>query len=214
MKITSIPQMTEITINMVHNGVEIQVSTRVLTSYGGGLLVTPMYCEDNQLIDYCYNGSFEYKDPFSGNVHRFNIESITRTDLGGANFNLILAKEEMVIEKKRKAERYMVQQKGVAVVNKKDSLGVVVNDISMRGVSVLIGSEGLVNVGDELRLTFNRDDAGFKRIVIQCKVVRIFKIHGIPAAGCVFSGVSTDLLGYVQGKKANYDHKQNVKVAG
>ena len=211
MKITSVPQMTEITIKMVYNGKEIETSTRVLTTYGDGLLVTPVICE-GQVVDYCRGGSFVYRDPFTGGSHTFILDSIARTDFNGGNFHVLTGKENLIVDRKRKAERYMVQKMGLAQINKKINVNLMINDISMRGISLLLGNDHAVNVGDEIKLTFF-GNAG-KRMVVECKVVRLFDIQGIRAAGCVFKNVTTDIITYVLDKKSEYDNKMNVRGAG
>ena len=211
MKITSIPQMTEINIKMVCQGTEIKSSTRVLTSYGEGILVTPITL-NGQVINYCSTGSLEYEDPFTGEVHTFILDSIARTDFNGVDFHVLTGKENTIVDRKRKAERYMVQKMGAAVINKKRTANMMVNDISVRGISLVIGNDNSVNVGDQIKITFMRDVA--KKLTVNCRVVRLFDIHGLKAAGCVFTDVSTDIITYVHEKKEEYKEKMSVKVAG
>ena len=203
--------MTEINIQMVCHGTEIKTSTRVLTSYGEGLLVTPITV-DGQVVDYCSTGSLKYEDPFTGEVHTFILNSIARTDFNGVDFHVLTGKEDTIVDRKRKAERYMVQQMGVAVINKKRTANMMVNDISVRGISLIIGTENGINVGDEIKIAFMRSAA--KKLVVNCRVVRLFDIHNLKAAGCVFTDVSTDIITYVQEKKEKYNEKTSVKVAG
>ncbi|MCR5155744.1 MAG: PilZ domain-containing protein [Butyrivibrio sp.] len=117
----------------------------------------------------------------------------------------------MIIERKRKAERYMVQKMGLAQINRKINTNLMINDISMRGISLLCG-DNIVKEGDGIKLSFFAN--GGKRLAVECMVVRLFEIHGIKAAGCVFRNVSTDIITYVLDKKAEHDRKLNVKVAG
>ena len=140
MRIAEIPQTSEITVKMVHNNKELSVKTRVLTAYGEGILVTPIFCED-QVLEYCSKARIEYKNPSTGLVHTFESDSIARTDFNGTDFHVIRGKEIFLSDRKRKAERYMVQVMGQAVVNKRKTINVIINDISMRGVSLLIGKD-------------------------------------------------------------------------
>jgi hypothetical protein len=75
-----------------------------------------------------------------------------------------------------------------------------INDISMRGISLLCG-DNIVKEGDGIKLSFFAN--GGKRLAVECMVVRLFEIHGIKAAGCVFRNVSTDIITYVLDKKLN-----------
>ncbi len=204
--------MSEITVKMVHNNKELSVKTRVLTAYGEGILVTPIFCED-QVLEYCSNARIEYKNPSTGLVHTFESDSIARTDFNGTDFHVIRGKEIFLSDRKRKAERYMVQVMGQAVVNKRKTINVIINDISMRGLSLLIGKDQIINMGDEIAVSFFKTGV-MKRLTVKCKVVRLFKVGEFNAAGCVMSGIDSELTLYVAEKKLEYNRKLNVKVAG
>ena len=212
MRIAEIPQMSEITVKMVHNNKELSVKTRVLTAYGEGILVTPIFCED-QVLEYCSKARIEYKNPSTGLVHTFESDSIARTDFNGTDFHVISGKEIFLSDRKRKAERYMVQVMGQAVVNKRKTINVIINDISMRGLSLLIGKDQIINMGDEIDVSFFKTGV-MKRLTVKCKVVRLFKVGEFNAAGCVMSGIDSELTLYVAEKKLEYNRKLNVKVAG
>ncbi len=212
MRIVEIPQMTEITIHMVYNDTNMTVQSRVLTAYGDAVLVTPILC-DGQMVDYCNKAIIEYLEPSSGLKHVFQSDSISRTDFNGTDFHVIRGKEIVITDRHRKAERYMVQVMGTAVVNKKKTINVIVNDISMRGISLLIGKGQSVNLGDEIKLSFFKNGI-MKRISVKCKVVRLFNVGAYNAAGCVLEFVDSDLMLYVSEKKREYNEKIAVKVAG
>ena len=210
MRIVEIPQTAEITIKMVHNNSEFSVRTRVLTAYGEGILVTPISCE-GQTIDYCSRAMIEYIEPATGLKHIFESDSIARTDFNGTDFHVIRGKEIILSDRKRKAERYMVQIMGQAVVNHRKTINVIVNDISVRGISLLIGKDQSKSMGDEINLSFFKAGS-MKRISTKCKVVRLFKVGVYNAAGCAINNVDSDITLYVAEKKREYDSKMNVKV--
>ncbi len=212
MRIVEIPQMAEITIKMVHNNSECSVKTRVLTAYGEGILVTPITCGD-QTLDYCSMARIEYTEPATGLKHIFESDSIARTDFNGTDFHVIRGKEIILSDRNRKAERYMVQVMGQAVVNHRKTINVIVNDISVRGISLLIGKDQSINMGDEINLSFFKAGT-MKRVNTKCKVVRLFKVGIYNAAGCVISDIDSDITLYVAEKKLEYNRKMNVKVAG
>ena len=212
MRIAEIPQMSEITIQMVYNGAEHTVKTRVLTVYGEGILVTPLLCE-GQMVEYCSKARVEYLEPATGLKHIFESDSIARTDFNGTNFHVIRGKEIILADRNRKAERYMVQVMGQAVINHKKTINVIVNDISVRGISLLIGKDQCVNMGDEINLSFFKSGS-MKRINTKCKVVRLFKIGTYNAAGCVLTGVDSEITLFVAEKKLEYNKKMSAKVAG
>ena len=212
MRIANIPQMAEITIKMVHNDAECFVKTRVLTAYGDGILVTPITFDD-KILDYCSHARIEYKNPSTGHVHVFESDSIARTDFNGTDFHVIRGKEVNLANRSRKAERYMVQVMGQAVVNKRKTINVIVNDISMRGISLLIGKDQTINTGDALELSLFKTGV-MKRLTVKCSVVRLFKVGEYNAAGCVLTGINSELTLFVAEKKREYNRKLNIKVAG
>ena len=211
MKITDIPQTTEITIKVVHNGVSKDCTTTVLTTYADGLLVTPIMC-DGHMVEYCSGGTIEYLKPGTGENHHFHVESITKTDFDGSSFHVIRGKEIAITDKKRKAERYMVQRMGVAVVNGRKTINVIVNDISMRGISLLVGKDQYYKVGDELALSFFTGGVA-QRLKLRCDVVRLFEIGGYNAVGCTVKNIDMSYLNFVNEKKAEFNKKSNVRLA-
>ena len=212
MRIAEIPQMAEITVKMVHNDSQCCVKTRVLTAYGEGILVTPLTCSEGQVVEYCSKAWIEYTEPATGLKHIFESDSVARTDFNGSDFHVIRGKEVVLSDRKRKAERYMVQVMGQAVVNHRKTINVIVNDISVRGISLLIGKDQNIKMGDVINLSFFKAGS-MKRIQTKCKVVRLFKVGIYNAAGCVISDVDSDLTLFVAEKREEYNKKLNVKVA-
>ena len=92
------------------------------------------------------------------------------------------------------------------------TINVIVNDISVRGISLLIGKDQNINMGDVINLSFFKAGS-MKRIQTKCKVVRLFKVGIYNAAGCVISDVDSDLTLFVAEKRQEYNDKLNVKVA-
>ena len=106
----------------------------------------------------------------------------------------------------------MVQVMGQAVVNHRKTINVIVNDISVRGISLLIGKDQNIKMGDVINLSFFKAGS-MKRIQTKCTVVRLFKVGIYNAAGCVISDVDSDLTLFVAEKREEYNQKLNVKVA-
>lgn len=202
MKIYDIPQATQITINMVHNNEMVSTRATVLTRYGDGILITPIEGKDGK-IDYCgNNANFEFVERFSGIKHTFRADMISRVDFAGSDFHVINGSEIIVHKEQRRAERYSVELMGSALINEKECLSVVINDISMRGFSLLIGKKIAVNVGDTVKVNFTRTDKAV-RLTMTGVVVRNFTVSGMEAIGCEFDSVSPLLLGFIMDKKAS-----------
>ncbi len=105
--------------------------------------------------------------------------------------------ETVKIPNNRKAERYKIQRIAHARVGNKIEQKVLINDLSMRGVSLLVGkSSKAYDIGDEVDLDMVKED-GYSHVKISCQVVRKFKIDQFEAVGCELRNVSTCLLDYI-----------------
>jgi hypothetical protein len=205
MKITDIPQTTELMLQLTIDGLPHTCSTTVLTAYGDGLLVSTVM-HNGKAVGFCSGGTFEFTRPCTHEIHRFHVESVSRIELGSTHFHLLRGQDTAVTGQQRKAERYMVQRMGTAVINYTRTINVIVNDISMRGISLLVGQEQKCKVGDEIRLSFFTSGVA-RRLTLQCKVVRLFNVQGYNAVGCIVKNVDMDYLNFVNEKKAEHNKK-------
>ena len=207
MKIYDIPQGTKITINLVYKRTHYTVEATILTKYGNGILITPLFCGGG-LIDICTNAHFEYEDPYSGRKHIFQADSISWVDFSGADFHVIDGREVVVnSENQRKAERYMVQIMGNAVFNGDVFRSVIVHDISMRGFSLMVGKHSNVSVGDKIKLEFSKSEYSTK-MVLEGVVVRNFLIGGYEAVGCEIETISPAVMSFIMEKKEEHNKKK------
>lgn len=200
MKITNIHPGTQITINLVYNGNTYISTVTALTSYGQGLLITPIYC-DGKIVDYCSDAYFTVKSPITSEEYKFHITSLSRLDFNGSNFHVITGNEYVTTTQKRKSERIKIQKAAVVYLDKTQEINVMINDLSMRGISLLVGKNSkYFNVGDEITLDILKDGI-FKHIRVNCTVVRQFKVGEYDAIGCELKNISTTLLEYILDKK-------------
>ena len=209
MKIYDIPQATKITINLVHKKSSYRVEATVLTRYGDGILVTPIFCGGGP-IDFCNSANFEYVENVSGVKHMFQVDSISRVDFSGSDFHVVTGKEIVIADNQRKAERYKVQLMANAVINRTEALSVVINDISMRGFSLIVGKSSDFKVGDKVRVDFMKNAADRKSI-IRGVIVRKFLLNGYEAVGCEIEDISPRVLGFIMEKKA--EHMQRISAS-
>lgn len=213
MKITNIPQATEITIQMVYNGAVFSTKATVLTPYCDGILVTPITFA-GKMVESCCGGTLEYTKPSTGVTRRFQIESMSKADFSGSQFHVIRGREIVEEDNKRKAERYMVQRLGTAIINGRIRTNVIVNDISMRGISLLLGKGQHYKKGDVIDLSFLTDDnANSRRLRFKCQVVRQFVVQGFEAVGCTVKNIDMDYLNFVNEKKEEHRKKVSVRLA-
>ncbi|SFB88314.1 PilZ domain-containing protein [Butyrivibrio sp. YAB3001] len=211
MKIYDIPQGTKITIKLVHNNSTFDVEATILTRYDKGVLVTPVFC-GGELVDYCNNANFEFTEQCTGKKHVFQIDMLSRVDFSGANFHVMNGREIVIADNQRRAERYRVQIMGNAIVNKKIAMSVIVNDISLRGFSVMVNKNCKCKVGDKIKIEFLKNSMG-KKMVIGGVVVRNFSIGGIDALGCEIEDINSVVLDYILEKKNESRKKKFLNFA-
>ena len=211
MKIFDIPQGTKITINMVHNKTNYTVEATVITRYGDGVLVSPLFC-GGELIDICNDANFEYHEAVTEKKHLFQADNISRVDFSGTDFHVIMGREIVVAENHRKAERYKVQIMGNATINKTDALSVIIHDISMRGFSLMIGKKSTCKVGDRVKVEFTKD-AKSTKLELHGIVVRSFKIGPYEAIGCETENISPNVIGFIMNKKEEAAQKKEAVSA-
>ncbi len=209
MKITNIFPGTQITIDLVYNDAKYTINSTVLTSYGNGILITPLFCDGN-MIEYCSNATLSYKDSTTGEEHRFKADNISRIDFSGTDFHVFNGKEIVNANNGRKAERYQIQKDAIVYTADHKMVQLLVNDLSMRGISLMAGKNShLFNIGDTISLELPQDDT-FTHIKVTCKVVRKFTINGYDAIGCELKDITTRLLEYVLSKKAEKKEKRRI----
>ena len=97
---------------------------------------------------------------------------------------------------------------GNAIVNKKIAMSVIVNDISLRGFSVMVNKNCKCKVGDKIKIEFLKNSMG-KKMVIGGVVVRNFSIGGIDALGCEIEDINSVVLDYILEKK-NESRKKKI----
>lgn len=195
MKVKNISPGTKVNIELIHEGKKYKVESTVLTQYSDGVLITPVVCE-GKMIQYCSEASMSYTDSY-GKLRSFCLDSISPIDFSGSLFHVAQGCETVKIPNNRKAERYKIQRIAHARVGNKIEQKVLVNDLSMRGISLLVGkSSKAYEIGDKVDLDMVKED-GYSHVKISCQVVRKFKIDQFEAVGCELRNVSTCLLDYI-----------------
>lgn len=207
MKIYDIPQAIQITINMVYKNANYKAEATVLTRYGDGVLVTAVKCA-NEIVDVCTNAVFEFTEHYTGIKHMFKVDTLARVDFAGSDFTVINGKEIIPENNARRAERYTLQLTGSAVINRSNPISVIIQDISMRGFSILIGKSSSVKKGDRVKVDFFRS-ASDRKLTLMGTVVREFNIGEYRAVGCEMKGVSPRVLGFIMDKKAEHESEKH-----
>ncbi len=200
MSIHDLKTGTKINIQFSYKGEQFSHEATILSQYGEGVLITPIYHEGN-VINYSSDAKFELTDPFTNLKKTFIIDSLSHISFSDSDFHVIQGKEIMLSHIRRKAERYHVQREVRVITNKKKELRLVINDLSASGLSIFVGNNDyLFNVGDEITVEIKKDDA-FKYVKVTCDIVRKFKIGNYSAIGCRVNNIPAAFLEYLNYKK-------------
>ena len=213
MKINAINPGTKINIHVNYKDYSFDASATVLTGYGDGVLITPVYY-GGKIIEYCSDASFELTNPFTGAKRQFHIDDMSRVDFSGTDFHVIRGKEIVVSMNNRKAERFKIQREAAVTLRdqKGQRLSLVVNDLSVRGVSLLVGKySSLLNIGDEIDVDLVNEETK-KHIIFTSVVVRKFKVGDYDAIGCELKNISTSLLTYIEFKRKKKQENNDMRM--
>lgn len=210
MKINDMNMGKKITLNLMHNNQEYKVEVSVITKYGDGVLITPVTV-DGELVDYCSNANFVYEEEYTGIKHRFKVDSLNRVDFSGTDFHVLCGREIKEDSNQRKAERYIVELPGRVQINGRAPKSVVIHDVSLRGMSLMVGNGCDFKTGDRVRVVFNKDKAS-SQIDLYGSVVRMFNIGNRAAAGVVLKNFSADYISFVMSTKAAKLKNSEVKI--
>ncbi len=200
MRINSITPGTKLNIHLTYRDMSFDTSSFVISSYGDGALITPVYFT-GKIIEYCSDATFEIVNPITGIKRRFYIEDMSRVDFAGSDFHVIRGREITLSVDNRKAERFKIQREATVTIKDKKSVRLIINDLSVRGISLLVGRySDNFNIGDEIEIDLVNEET-LKHITFVSKIIRKFKVGDLDAVGCEVKNVSTGLLMYLQFKK-------------
>ena len=213
MRINAINPGTKINIHINYKEYSFDASATVLTSYGDGILITPVFF-GGRIIEYCSAAYFETYNPITGVTHKFQVDDLSRVDFSGTNFHVIRGKEITRSTNNRKAERFKIQREASAFLLSKNGqrVSLVVNDLSVRGISLLVGKYShLFEIGDEIEIDLINEDTK-KHVVFTSVVVRKFKVGAFDAIGCELKHISTSLLTYIEFKRKQKQENNDMRM--
>jgi hypothetical protein len=210
MNVENIAPGTKVNIELNYNGNSYTVESTVLTQYSQGVLITPVVC-GGKMIKYCSDARMFYTDS-EGKLRNFFLEGLSPIDFTGSLFHVAQGSETIRKPNARKAERYKIQRIATAQVGASRSCKVLVNDLSMRGISMIVGrGNNKFNIGDKINLDMVRED-GYTHITVKCQVVRKFKVDEFDAVGCVLQDMSSGLLKYILGVKKQKQEEKELRM--
>ncbi len=199
MKLIDIPQTTKLNIMLSFEDQEYHIEASVLAKFEDGLLITPLKIDDTT-INFCNNAMFEYYEQSTNDKHVFHLSSINRICFSDSEFHVIKGKDMIECSNGRRAQRYNVQLRGTAKLENKQTMNIMVNDISLRGISFITGSNSYkLPIGETIELSFFKYKA-YKRVTVNCKVVRSFSLNGFTAYGCELFDISSEITQFIREK--------------
>ena len=202
MKIEEIAPGTQLTVNVLIGTSTVSIKTKAVMAFEGGLLVEPLeyqgHCIESESV-----GNLDPFQDAEGKTRIFRIDNLIPVHNWGKTFHKLYGAEIIHAENnKRKAERYVINMLGKAVINHTITTNVIVYDISMRGISLMLGRIPIrIKPGDQIAVTFRKENAS-KPFNVNCRVMREFMVGTYNTVGCQMNGVSPDLLTFILEKRS------------
>lgn len=203
MNITDLAQGTELIVSTLIDNMPVTIKTHAISVMDDTLLVSPLKYHGHT-IPAATQGTAE-ASMHNGHRLSFHLESVTPFENWNDTYYLLKGTEIISdSENQRKAERYVINSLGKAVINHTITTSAIIYDISIRGLSLLLGKSATANPGDTIRLTFK--PAGYtKAFEMNLTVVRNFKVGTYEAVGCKMRGIDSKLMSYIISVKKEKD---------
>ncbi len=206
MKITDITAGTPITISTPIDNMPVTLKTKAISVMDDALLVAPLKYHGVP-IPTATQATASVVMP-GGRTHQFHLESVLPYENWSDTYYLLRGNEVITNdENQRKAERYIINVLGKAIINHNTTVSAIVYDISIRGLSLLLGKAATANPGDMVRLTF-KPEGYSKPFELTLYVVRNFKIGTYDAVGCKMRGIESTLVSYIMNIKKQKEEQK------
>lgn len=204
MNITELIAGTELTVSVLIDNMPVNLKTKAISVMDGALLVGPLKYHGVPIPAATQATADAIIQPV-GEKHSFNVESVVPYENWNDTYYLLKGTEIITeVENQRKAERYVINVLGKAVINHNTTVSAIIYDISIRGLSLLLGKSATAKPGDIVRLTFKPADYS-KPFEITLTVIRNFKIGTYDAVGCKMRGIEASLMSYIINVKKQKD---------
>ena len=210
MNITELVSGTELTVSILIDNMPVNIKTKAISVMEDALLVEPLKYHGKPIPAATQATAVAVLPPRNLTVS-FHLHSVTPFENWSDTYYLLKGSEIISeIDNQRKAERYVLNALGKAVINHVNSTSAIIYDISIRGMSLLLGKNATAKEGDMIRLTFK--PAGYtKAFEITLIVVRNFKIGTYDAVGCKMRGIDSQLMTYIMTIKKQKDEIKRVQ---
>lgn len=196
MNITELAQGTKLTVSTLIDNMPVNIKTNAISVMEDALLVGPLKYHGRPIPAVTQATAVAVLPPRNVTVS-FHLHSVIPYENWNDTYYLLKGSEIITeVDNQRKAERYVLNALGKAVINHVNTTSAIIYDISIRGMSLLLGRNASAGAGDIIRLTFK--PAGYtKAFEITLNVVRNFKIGTYDAVGCKMRGIDSHLMTYI-----------------
>ena len=199
MKTSEIAPLSPAILETEVDGKQHLLRTEVLAGAEWGLLVKRIQ-ENGVDIETHQESQVTVRNRGDNRIYVFAVQSVTPTNSDYGVVHVLKIEAVATIQSLRKAERVDMLSKG-EVITPKGKFNVVIYDLSVRGISMIIGDKSICAVGDVLSVSFYVGQ-DFHKYEAQAEVVRFFQVKGKDAIGCRLRGMPVDVIGLVDRKKA------------
>ncbi len=196
MNITELIAGTSITVSTLIDNMPVSLKTIAISVMGDALLVGPLKYHGVP-IEASTHATAEAVIPPSNEKHSFTLDSVVPYENWNDTYYLLRGTEIITeIENQRKAERYVINVLGKAIINHNTTVSAIIYDISIRGLSLLLGKSATAKQGDIIRLFF-KPHGRSRPFEVTLFVVRNFKLGTYDAVGCKMRGIDSALMSYI-----------------
>jgi len=209
MNITELTPGTDITISTLIDNMPVSLKSKIISVMDGAALVSPLKYHGIP-IPASTHGTASVV--MYGNIKKdFNLESVVPFENWNDTYYLIKGSEVInQADNNRKAERYVVNILGKAVINHNHTTSAIVYDMSIKGISLLLGKGAVANKGDHIQLTF-KPEGYLKSIDLSLCVARLFKIGTFDAVGCKIQSIDSTMMGYIIDLKEQKEEQRKIR---
>ncbi|WP_026527825.1 PilZ domain-containing protein [Butyrivibrio sp. VCD2006] len=207
MNIISLAPGTKLSVSVLINNTPVVIKTRAITVLNGSLLVEPLKYMGRPIP--AATQAAAMVSFANGEKKCFVLESLIPYTSWNDTYYLLKGTELITDEKnQRKAERFVINSLCKAVINRVTPTSAIIYDISVRGLSLILGKSATAKVGDNMTLAFK--PAGQARTFeVNLTVVRNFKVGSYEAVGCKMLGIDSHFMNYILSvKKQKEEHRK------
>lgn len=209
MNITELAPGTQITVSILIDDMQVNIKTSAIYVFEDALLVSPLKYHGAPIPAFT-QGSATALLPNNYSTS-FYLSSIVPYENWNDVYYLIKGSEIITeFSNKRKAERYVTNSLGKLTLAHNHTMSAIIYDVSIKGVSLLLGKTTSIKIGDQFTLTFKPE--GFtKTIEVPLVVVRSFKVGTYSAVGCKMRGIDPQLMSYIISLKKQKEEYRKIQ---